>query len=40
MSGISYSGTDEDGNVQWSALTNIKLFDFETVMVLRVISMS
>ena len=34
--GISYKGVDKGGRVDWSALTNIKLIEFETCITLQV----
>ena len=36
MTGISYNGMDKSGRPDWSGLTNIKLYDFETCITLQV----
>ena len=36
MTGISYNGETKEGEADWSGLTNIKLFDFETCITLQV----
>ena len=36
VAGITYIRETKEGSVDWSGLTNIKLFDFETCITLQV----